>query len=168
MHSHSQTNSKITPPCTFISINVWNTHKSTRIHMFSMKQTGRNIMVSGRNGVRFPIGPASSWWAMGLEMGPGVCMCVFACGYARLRVCLRLGCFHSNVGGRTGTHPDSRTEEWLWSRQSGLEGLKWLRGEAWIECFLKAAPWQVAERLLSHYSPRCVWKLKPQDEIIKK
>lgn len=88
-------------------------HKRTHIHMFSMKQTGRSIMVSGRNGVRFPIGAAAPCWAMRLEVGPGVCMCVFTCGYARVRVCLRLGCFHSNVGGRSGTHPESRTEDRL-------------------------------------------------------
>lgn len=47
----------------------------TRIHVFSMKQTGRSIMVSGRNGVRFPKGPAAPWWAMGLEVGPrSVCV----------------------------------------------------------------------------------------------
>jgi len=29
-------------------------------------------MVSGRNGVGFPIGPAALWWLMGLEVGPRV------------------------------------------------------------------------------------------------
>lgn len=53
-------------------------HASMRahIHVFSMRQTGRNIMVSGRSGVRFPTGPAAAWWAMGLEVGPEVCVCV--------------------------------------------------------------------------------------------
>lgn len=83
----------------------------THIHVFPMKRTGRSIIVSGRNGVRFPIRPAAPWWATGLEVGPGVCMCVFTHGYATVRVCLRLGCFHSNAGGRSGTHPESRTEE---------------------------------------------------------
>lgn len=36
-------------------------------------------------------------------------------------MCLRLGCFHSNVVGRSGTHPESGTEEGL-SRRSRLEG----------------------------------------------
>lgn len=61
-------------------------------------------MVSGRNGVRFPIGPAAPRWAMGLEVGLGVCMCVFTYGYARVRVCLRLGCFHSEGVGPTRSH----------------------------------------------------------------
>lgn len=39
-------------------------------------------MVSGRNGVRFPTGPAAPWWAMGLEV---VQECVFTHGYARER-----------------------------------------------------------------------------------
>lgn len=72
-----------------------------------MKRTGRSVMVSGRNGVRFPLGAAAPWWAMGLEVGPGVCICVFTHGYARVRVCLRLACFHSNAGRRSGTHPES-------------------------------------------------------------
>lgn len=74
-----------------------------------MKRTGKSVMVSGRNGVRFPIGPAAPWWAMGLEVGPEVCMCVFTHGYARVKVCLRF--FHSNAGGRRRTHPQSRTED---------------------------------------------------------
>lgn len=36
-------------------------------------------------------------------------------------MCLRLGCFHSNVVGRSGPHPESGTEEGLW-RWSRLEG----------------------------------------------
>lgn len=77
-------------------------HTSPYVHVFSIKQTGRNIMVSGRNGVRFPIGPAAPWWAMVLKW---VQECVFTHGYARERVCLRLSCFHRSVGGRSGTHP---------------------------------------------------------------
>lgn len=34
-------------------------------------------MVSGRNGVSFPIGTAALWWAMGLEVGRGECMCIY-------------------------------------------------------------------------------------------
>lgn len=73
-------------------------------------------MVSGRTGVRFPV---AARWAKGLEVGPEMCVsvCVLVCIY--VWVCqsereresesvLRLGCFHSAVGGRT--HPESLTE----------------------------------------------------------
>lgn len=53
-------------------------HKRTHIHVFSMKQTGSSVILSGRTGVRFPIGPAAPWWAMGLEVGPrSVYVCIY-------------------------------------------------------------------------------------------
>lgn len=36
-------------------------------------------MLSGRNGVRFPIGPPALGWAMGLEVAPGVCIYIWVC-----------------------------------------------------------------------------------------
>lgn len=75
--------------------------------MFPIKQTGRNIMVSGRNGVRFPQRSCSS------KVGDG-----FNSGFRRVylhmslpeSVYLRLGCFHRSVVAESRTHPESGTE----------------------------------------------------------
>lgn len=70
MHSHSQSYSIGLSCHTHLHTSMCEAYKHTHIHMFSIKQTGKNIMANGRNGVRFPIGPAAPWWAMGLEVGP--------------------------------------------------------------------------------------------------
>lgn len=66
-------------------------------------------MVSGRNGVGFPIGPPSLWWAVGLEVGSAVC--IYTWNSERGRVCVSDQVVFTEVlVERIRTHPESRTE----------------------------------------------------------
>lgn len=98
----------------------------THLHVFPIRQTGRSIIVSGRNGAGFRKDPTALWWAVGLEVGLAECIYTWVGQRKREKVCLRLACFHRSAGGRSWTHPESWTEGWLCSGHSGLEGLGWV------------------------------------------
>lgn len=152
MHSHTQRYSRITLAVPHLHASMREALRRTCIHVFSMKRTGRTIMVSGRNGVRFPSGPAATWWAKGLEVGPGVCVCVYLhMGMPEWECVWDWVVFTVMWVEGAGTHPAWGTEGWLCGRQSGLDGSSGSGEKVGQNVSLKAAPWQVAERPLSHY-----------------
>lgn len=103
-------------------------HGST--HVFLMEQTGRTIMVSGRNGVRFPKRSCCAVVCDGFRSRSENVYGTIYTWLSQRESVLRFGCFHRDVDGRSWTHPKLRTEGRLWSGHRGLDG----PGVCSVEC----------------------------------
>lgn len=80
-------------------------------------------MVSGRNGVSFPTGPAALWWAVGLEVDPER---VYVYLHMGMPECVRDWVVFTVIWVE-GTGPTlSREQRADCAADSGLNGLSWL------------------------------------------